>query len=74
MKTIAGYLIVYLFFLGIGYLVTGEPYWFACLAVFLFGLERLFIWLFVDPDYGKRRDRVTRHSGKLSPDQNNPSI
>ncbi|EJC80549.1 hypothetical protein Rleg4DRAFT_2180 [Rhizobium leguminosarum bv. trifolii WSM2297] len=74
MKTIAGSLIAYLFFLGIGYVFTGELYWFACLGVFSFGLERLFIWLFVDPDYGKRRDRPTGHPGKLSPDQNSPSI
>ncbi|MBB2696789.1 UNVERIFIED_ORG: hypothetical protein GGE63_002858 [Rhizobium esperanzae] len=38
-------------------------------------LQSLFIWLFIDPDFEKRRERrLVERFGKHSPDQNNPSI
>ncbi|TBZ10353.1 hypothetical protein [Rhizobium leguminosarum] len=76
MKTIAGYLILYLLSLAILYFFTGELHWFLPIGMLFIGtLQSLFIWLFIDPDFEKRRQRqLVERFGKPSPDQNNPSI
>ncbi|WP_405049010.1 hypothetical protein [Rhizobium sp. NZLR5] len=43
--------------------------------LFVGALQSFFIWLFIDPDLEKRRERrLLERFGKPSPDQNNPSI
>jgi hypothetical protein len=37
-------------------------------------LEKLFIWLFIDPDFEKRQRRLAERPVQRSQDQNNPSI
>ncbi|MHC2574807.1 hypothetical protein [Rhizobium leguminosarum] len=57
MKIIA-YLIAALFFVAIGS-VTGELPWFLVIGMlFSAPLEKLFIWLFIDPDFEKRPRRL----------------
>jgi hypothetical protein len=43
--------------------------------LFIGTLQSLFIWLFIDPDFEKRRQRhLVERFGKPSSDQNKPSI
>ncbi|MGR9296667.1 hypothetical protein ACU8L5_15375 [Rhizobium leguminosarum] len=73
MKIIA-YVIAALFFVAIGS-VTGELPWFLVIGMlFSAPLERLFIWLFIDPDFEKRQRRLAERPVQRSQDQNNPSI
>ncbi|MBX5159939.1 MULTISPECIES: hypothetical protein [unclassified Rhizobium] len=75
MKIIANVILV-LLIVAIGFIFTGELHWlFAIGMLFVGALQSLFIWLFIDPDLEKRRERrLLERFGKPSPDQNNPSI
>ena len=75
MKTVAGYLILYLIALAVIYFFTGELHWLLAIGMLLIDpLQSLFIWLLIDPDFGKRQRRLIERRDELSPDQNNPSI
>lgn len=76
MKTIAACLAIYIVLLGLGFVLTGELYWVTCIALMLgCSLEKLFIWLFIDPDFEKRQKlHLIERFGKPQPGQNNPSI
>jgi len=76
MKTIVFNLIFYLLVVGVGYIFTGELHWFFAIAMLLIGgLQSLFIWLFIDPEFGKRQQRrLIERLDKRPEDQNNPSI
>ncbi|MBX4859420.1 hypothetical protein G9X64_35885 [Rhizobium sophorae] len=75
MKIIAN-IIAVLLIVAVGFIFTGELHWLFAIAMLLLGtLQSLFIWLFIDPDFEKRRQhRLVERFGKPSPDQNNPSI
>ncbi|OAV52617.1 hypothetical protein A6U98_27905 [Rhizobium sp. WYCCWR10014] len=76
MRIIAGYAILALVFLGIGFVLTGKLHWFLAVGMLLTGtLERLVLWLLIGPEREKsHRLRLLRQPAKPSPDQNNPSI
>ncbi|WP_027683544.1 hypothetical protein [Rhizobium leguminosarum] len=73
---IIGNVILVLLVVAIGFIFTGELHWlFAIGMLFLGTLQSLFIWLFIDPNFEKSRQRhLVERFGKPSPDQNNPSI
>lgn len=75
MKIIAN-IIAALLVVAVGFIFTGELHWLFAIGMLLLGtLQSLFIWLFIDPDFEKRRQRhLVERFGKPSPDQNNPSI
>ncbi|AJC80469.1 hypothetical protein IE4803_CH03298 [Rhizobium etli bv. phaseoli str. IE4803] len=75
MKIIAN-IIAVLLFVAVGFIFTGEFHWgFAIGIPFLGMLQSLFIRLFIDPDFEKRRERrLVERFGRPSLDQNNPSI
>lgn len=55
MKAIAACIIFGLLLAAIALLFTGYVFWLIPLGILLSGsLERLFIWLFIDPEFGKR--------------------
>ncbi|WP_245294403.1 hypothetical protein [Rhizobium aegyptiacum] len=68
--------IAVLLIVAVGFIFTGELHWlFAIGALLLGALQSLFIWLFIDPDFEKRRQRhLVERFGKPSPHQNNPSM
>ncbi|MBX4955429.1 hypothetical protein HJB51_08140 [Rhizobium lentis] len=69
-------IIAVLLAVAVGFIFTGELHWLFAVGMLLLGaLQSLFIWLFVDPDFEKRRERrLGERFGKPFPDQNNPSI
>ncbi|NNU65253.1 MULTISPECIES: hypothetical protein [Rhizobium] len=73
---IIGNVILVLLVAAIGFIFTGELHWlFAIGMLFIGTLQSLFIWLFIDPDFEKRRQQhLVERFGKPSPAQNNPSI
>ncbi|WHO74734.1 hypothetical protein [Rhizobium sp. BT03] len=75
MKIIANVILVFLI-VAVGFIFTGELHWLLAIGtLFLGALQSLFIWLFIDPDFEKRRERrLLERFGKPSPDQNKPSI
>ncbi|OWV90440.1 hypothetical protein ATY75_14615 [Rhizobium sp. N122] len=75
MKIIANVFAV-LLIVAVGFIFTGELHWgFAIGMLFLGAPQSLFIWLFIDPDFEKRRERrLLERFGKPSPAQNKPSM
>ncbi|MBB4291118.1 hypothetical protein GGE16_003177 [Rhizobium leguminosarum] len=75
MKIIAN-IIAVLLIVAVGFIFTGQLRWLFVIGMLFLGtLQSLFIWLFIDPDFEKRRQRhLVERFGKPSPDQNNPSI
>ncbi|WP_049736150.1 hypothetical protein [Rhizobium ecuadorense] len=75
MKIIANVILV-LLIVAVGFIFTGELHWLPAIGtLFLGAMQSLFIWLFIDPDFEKRRERrLVERFGKPSPDQNKPSI
>ena len=73
MKTIAAYLAIAAVMAVLIAIFTGHTLWLLPISILLTGsLQKLFIWLFIDPDFEKRqRDRLIP---KAVQDQNNPSI
>ncbi|PDS76451.1 hypothetical protein [Rhizobium sp. L43] len=69
-------MIAVLLIVAVGYIFTGELHWHFAIGMLLLGtLQGLFIWLFIDPDFEKRRERrLVERFGKPSADQNSPSI
>ncbi|WP_425348754.1 hypothetical protein [Rhizobium aethiopicum] len=56
----------------VGFIFTGELHRLFAIGALLLGtLQRLFIWLFIDPDFEKH---LVERFGKPSPHQNNPSM
>ncbi|GAA3085501.1 hypothetical protein GCM10010520_35050 [Rhizobium viscosum] len=75
MKAIAACIIFGLLLAAIGLLFTGHVLWLIPIGILLSGsLERLFIWLFIDPEFGKRQAHRLIRGVKAARDQNNPSI
>ncbi|OWV70040.1 hypothetical protein ATY77_18515 [Rhizobium sp. R634] len=75
MKIIAD-IIAALLIVAVGFIFTGEFHWVFVIGMLLLGtLQSLFVRLFIDPDFEKRRERhLVESFGKPFPDQNNPSI
>jgi len=75
MKAIAACILFGLLLAAIALLSSGHVLWLIPMGILLSGsLERLFIWLCVDPEFGKRRRRLLIRSARAARDQNNPSI
>lgn len=75
MKAIAACIILGLLLAAITLLFSGHILWLIPIGILLSGsLERLFIWLFIDPEFGNRQRHRLIRGEKAAPDQNNPSI
>jgi len=75
MKAIAACIIFGLLVTAIGLLFSGHVFWLLPIAILAGGsFQRLFVWLFIDPDDEKRRRHLITSSANATGDQNNPSI
>ena len=72
MKIIASMISV-LLIVALGFIFTGELHWLPAIGMlFLGALQSLFIWLFIDPDFEKRRERCLLERWKAIPGSEQP--
>jgi Na+-translocating ferredoxin:NAD+ oxidoreductase RnfD subunit len=75
MKAIAACIVLGLILAAIALLFTGHILWLIPIGILLSGsLESLFIWLFIDPEFGSRQHHRPIRGVKAARDQNSPSI
>ena len=75
MKAIAACIIFGLLLAAVGLLFSGHTFWLLPVGILAGGIfQRLLIWLFIDPDYEKRRRHLAINSANAAEDQNSPSM